>query len=164
MTRETHPGAWGRVLRATVATAALFLAARAARAQTCSFTTVSGVSFGNYDALEASPLDQTGSITIQCSGLDDAQTVTVDFSTGSSGSYASRRMQKGADSLGYNLYLDATMLHVWGDGTPGTFHFGPVLPVLGGVDETVTIYGRIPARQASPVGAYTDTVTATINF
>jgi spore coat protein U-like protein len=72
-------------------------------------------------------------------------------------------MDGSANSLGYNLYLDAARILVWGDGTGGTSRHGPVAPQLG-VPNTLTIYGRIPARQTSPVGAYTDTVTATINF
>lgn len=152
----------GRALRATVTAAALLLATGAARGQTCTFNTVSGVAFGSYDALSASPLDQTGSIIFQCTGLG-AGTVTLDLSAGISGSFSARGMRKGADSLQYNLYRDASMTQVWGDGTGGTFHFGPFAPA-DGVAETVTIYGRMPARQASPVGAYTDTVTATINF
>jgi spore coat protein U-like protein len=163
MNRTMHLGGrTGRAVRTAVAAAALLLTAVAARAQSCSISTVSGVSFGSYDALNASPLDQTGSITYECDILF-ASTVTVDLSPGGSGTYSSREMQKGADSLQYNLYLDATRLLIWGDGTGGTSRFGPVSPVLGSPN-TLTIYGRIPARQASPIGAYTDTVVATINF
>jgi spore coat protein U-like protein len=154
---------WSRfAVRATVAVAALILSAAVARAQTCSFSAASGVSFGSYDALETSPLDQTGSITFQCTGLG-AGTVTVDLSTGISGTYAAREMRKGTDSLEYNLYRNAARTLVWGNGTGGTSHFGPFTPA-DGMDETVTIFGRIPARQASPVGAYSATVTVTINF
>jgi spore coat protein U-like protein len=150
-------------LRTALAAAGFLLAALSARAvPSCSFGIVTGVSFGAYDALNTSPLDQTGSITFQCTDLG-AGTVTVDLSTGNSGSYAAREMRKGADSLQYNLYRDVSRTQIWGDGTAGTFHFGPFAPT-DGVDETVTIFGRVPARQSSPVGTYTDTVVATINF
>lgn len=141
------------MLRAAVAATALLLAAGAVRAQSCTLTTVSGVSFGSYDALETGPLDQTGSVTFECD-----VPVTVDVSTGSSGTFAFREMRNGGHSLRYNLFLDATRSQIWGDGTSGSSRFGPALP------QTLTIYGRIPARQTSPVGSYTDTVTATINF
>jgi spore coat protein U-like protein len=144
------------------AVAAAFLTTAPAAAQSCSISTVSGVSFGSYDALNANPVDQTGSISYQCSILYIG-TVTVDLSTGGSGSYSPRRMQKAAATLQYNLYRDATRLLVWGNGTGGTSRFGPVVPVLG-LPQTLTIYGRIPAGQTSPVGNYTDTVVATINF
>lgn len=163
MSRKTHwGGGTGRAIWTVVAAAAFLAAAASARAQTCTFNTVSGVSFGSYDALNTSPLDQTGSVTFQCTGLG-AGTVTVDLSAGISGSYAAREMRKGTDPLQYNLYRDASRTQIWGDATAGTFHFGPFAPA-DGVAETVTIFGRVPARQASSVGAYTDTVTATINF
>ena len=152
----------GRSLRTALATAALLLLAESARGQSCSISVGSGVSFGAYDALNTNPLDQTGSITYQC-GFLFIGTITIDLSTGSSGTYAFREMHKAAASLRYNLYRDATRTQIWGNGTSGTSRFGPVLPLLG-IPQTLTIYGRIPARQTSPVGAYTDTVTATINF
>jgi spore coat protein U-like protein len=152
-------------MRTVVAAAGLFLAVAAAPAQpSCSFNAVSGVPFGSYDALDTSPLDQTGSISLQCTELGLLQTVTMDLSAGNSGSYAVREMRSGIESLDYNLYLDAARTLVWGDGTAGTSRFGPILPILGAVEETVTIFGRIPSRQASPVGSYTDTITLTINF
>jgi len=166
MTRETGSrGRLWRALRAAFAAAVFFLVAVSARALlgSCSFSVVTGVSFGNYDPLNATPLDQTGTIVFACTGLVPLQTVTVDLSTGSSGSYAVRTMGHGAGTLNYNLYFDPTRLSIWGNGTPGTVHFGPVL-LVNGVNQTLTIYGRIPAQQTSPVGAYTDTVVATINF
>ena len=163
MRRETQSrGRPWRATRAALAAAGFLLAAVSARALgSCSISTVSGVSFGSYDALNANPLDQTGTISYQCSTLY-VGTVTVDLSTGGSGSYSPRRMQKAAATLQYNLYRDATHLLVWGNGTGGTSRFGPVVPILG-LPQTLTIYGRIPAGQASPVGNYTDTVVATIN-
>jgi spore coat protein U-like protein len=147
-----------------VAAALFLLTAVSARALgSCSFTVVTAVSFGSYEALNTIPLDQTGSLTFNCSLLA-LQTLTIDLSKGNSGTYAFREMRKaGGGTLHYNLYLDATRTQIWGDATGGSVHFGPYLPLLN-QDHTVTIYGRIPAQQASPTGAYTDTVVATINF
>jgi spore coat protein U-like protein len=153
-----------RAMRAALAAASLLLVPISARALgSCSFSVVTGVSFGSYSALNATPVDQTGTITFQCNLLF-LQTLTIDLSNGNSGTYAFREMRKaGSGTLRYNLYLDATRTQIWGDATGGTVHFGPFLPVLN-FNHTVTIYGRIPAQQASPVGSYTDTVVATINF
>jgi spore coat protein U domain-containing protein, fimbrial subunit CupE1/2/3/6 len=165
MTRDTRSrrSRW-RATRTALAAVLFLLAAVSARALgSCTFTVVTAVSFGSYDALNTNPLDQTGSVTFNCSLLA-LQTLTVDLSKGNSATYSSREMRKGGGgTLLYNLYLDAARTLVWGDATGGTVHFGPYLPLLG-QDHTVTIYGRIPARQASPAGAYTDTVVATINF
>ena len=163
MSPGAHLRRWARQGSLTLAAAALaFFTAAPGAAQSCSISTVSGVSFGSYDALNASPLDQTGSIAYQC-GILYIGTVTVDLSAGGSGTYFPRKMHKGVALLQYNLYRDATRLLIWGNGTGGTSRFGPVVPLLG-IPNTLTIYGRIPAGQASPVGNYTDTVVATINF
>lgn len=154
----------GRAVRTAVAAAGIFLSVAVAEAQLfgCSINTASGVSFGSYDALDTTPLDQIGSITFQCGTLY-VGTVTIDLSAGNSGTYSYREMRKGGDSLRYNLYLDAARSQAWGNGTQGSSRFGPAIPLLG-IPQTLTIYGRIPAQQASPVGAYTETITATINF
>lgn len=165
MTRDTHSrGRLWRAMRAALAAAGFLLAAVSARALgSCSFSVVTGVSFGSYDALNANPLDQTGTITFHCDLLS-LHTLTIDLSKGNSGTYAFREMRNGGGgTLRYNLYLDATRTQIWGDATGGSAHFGPFLPILN-FDHTVTIYGRVPQRQASPAGAYTDTVVATINF
>lgn len=143
--------------------AALALAPRRAAAMTCSFTGVSGVSFGAYNIFSSTPLDSTGSITYLCeTGM--AAFVTIDISAGSSGVYSTRTLQNGTATLDYNLYLSATRTGApWGDGAGATDHYGPVLVELG-TPATVTIYGRIPALQNAAAGSYTDTVVVTINF
>jgi len=91
-------------------------------------------------------------------------TITIDLSKGSAPSYFPRQMRKGAETMSYNLYLDAARVSGWGDGTGGTSRYGPMFPPLLGSPVTVTVYGRIPASQNVSAGAYTDTITATINF
>ena len=127
----------------------------------CSFNSTVGVSFGAYNVFNTSPTDATGSITYTCITLGGG--VTIDLSRGSASSYVPRQMQKGTEALAYNLYLDASHSLIWGDGTGGTSHYGPVSPPLIS-PVTVTVYGRIPARQNVSAGAYTDTIIATINF
>jgi len=63
-----------------------------------------------------------------------------------------------------------TTIYIWthrslclGDGTGGSTRYSPVFSPLSS-PVTVTIYGRIPARQNVRVGSYTDSITATINF
>jgi spore coat protein U-like protein len=133
-----------------------------ARAMTCTFGTVSSPAFGVYHVVATSPLDTTGSITYTCTGLV-AAVVTIDLSTGSGSSYSARTMKNGAASLGYNLYTDAGHHNVWGDGTGSTDHYGPVLVVLG-AQQTLTVYGEVPALQHAKVGSYTDTIIVTINY
>jgi spore coat protein U-like protein len=90
-------------------------------------------------------------------------TITVDLSKGNATSYFPRQMRQGAYTVDYNLYLDASRVSVWGDGTGGSSRYGPAIPP-NNMTITVTIYGRMPARQNARVGSYTDSITATINF
>jgi spore coat protein U-like protein len=126
----------------------------------CVFNSTVGVSFGAYNVFNTTPTDSTGSITYTCSSVF---TITIHLSRGSAPSYFPRQMRKGAESLPYNLYRDAARTSVWGDGTGGTSRYGPVFPPFDR-PVTVTVYGRIPARQNVSAGSYTDTITATINF
>jgi spore coat protein U-like protein len=132
-----------------------------ARAASCSFVSVSGVSFGTYDVFASGPTDSAGSLSYSCSG---GATVTITLSIGNAPSYAPRLLLKlGGATIDYNLYLDAARNTIWGDGLGATGEYGPTAPA-DGVTVTVPVYGRIPAGQDASVGAYTDTVTATINF
>jgi spore coat protein U-like protein len=127
----------------------------------CSFNSTVGVSFGAYRYFSSTPTDSTGSITYTC--LLPLIPITIDLSKGSAPTYVPRQMRKGTDTLDYNLYLDASRVSIWGDGTGGSSRYGPISPPFG-APVTVTIYGRIPASQNVRIGSYTDTVTVTINF
>jgi spore coat protein U-like protein len=128
----------------------------------CSFNSTVGVSFGAYRFFDATPTDSTGSITYTC--LLQFSPITIHLSKGSAPTYVPRQMRQGTDTLDYNLYLDASRVSIWGDGTGGSSRYGPISPPLLGAPVTVTIYGRIPASQNVRIGSYTDTVTVTINF
>jgi spore coat protein U-like protein len=117
---------------------ALLLCAGRVRAATCGFNSVVPVTFGSYD------------------------TITISLSTGSSGNYGARTMLFGANTLNYNLYMDAARTTVWGDHTSGTSNYGPVFLAI--LPITLQIYGRIPARQNAKAGSYTDTVVVTMLF
>ena len=147
---------------AGLALAALLASPRPALAiGVCSFASTVGVNFGAYDEFNPTPTDSTGSLTYTC--ISVLATITIDLSRGDGPTYFPRQMHTGPHTLSYNLYLDAARVAVWGDGTGGSSHYGPVVPPLVS-PVTVTVYGRIPAGQNVSVGAYTDTITATINF
>jgi spore coat protein U-like protein len=153
-----------RTPTAVAAALAIALAAAEARATTsCSFTTAVGVSFGAYDVFDASPLDSAGSLTYMCTGVGASDTIVIDLSRGASSSFLPRQMLQGSTPLLYNLYLAAARTTIWGDGTGGTSHYGPITPTSGSA-VTVTVYGRVFARQNVEAGSYSDTVTATILF
>ena len=129
-------------------------AARTAAAAECSVNIVD-VNFGAYDAFNASNTDITGGVTVSC---DVDTSLQVSFSAGF-GSFATRQMKSGNGTLFYNLFTDASRFSIWGDGSPGTS-----LLSVSGTGGTYAVYGRIPARQNVPVGAYGDTITVTLTF
>ncbi len=142
-------------LRAAVAATLVALAGRADAE--CTVFTSAGPAFGTYDTLSSTPLDAVGRISYQCS----RERPTVQLSTGSSGSYTARTLRSGTGTLQYNLYVNASRSRVWGDGSAGTFT-GSGNP--GNVTRTLSIYGRIPARQDAASGSYSDTILVTFVF
>lgn len=162
------------MIRAGVFVAALMMAAFAATAAraacnalalcTCTATTT-GVNFGGYSALASAPNDSVGSVTVTCIlTVAFSGTFTVDLGAGSSGSFTARQMRSGASRLTYNLYTTAARTDVWGDGTGGSQRMiGAVSPLLTSV-QTLSVYGRTPAAQNVPAGAYADNVIVTVTY
>ncbi len=123
-----------------------------------------GLAFGNYDPLVANAttaLNATNTITLACvKGV----TPSVGLNTGnnSAGAVGTTRAMAGAGAfLSYELYKDSSRTQVWGNSGTG-------LDTLATTTSTtpfgVTVYGTVPAGQGVPVGSYTDTITATVNF
>jgi spore coat protein U-like protein len=136
----------------------------------CSVST-SGVGFGDYDPLLATPDDSSANVAVTCTRviLVDPFRVnyTLSLSRGSSGTYSPRRMTAGSATLNYNLYRDAARAQVWGDGTNSTGTVaGTASFVWFQTSQTVnhTVYGRVPAQQNATPGGYTDTIVMTITF
>ena len=133
---------------------AALLACPPASAATCTISP-QDVSFGNYDPLASQPLDGVGNISVRC----DAETsFTISLGAGS-GSYSARQMTSGANVLEYALYTEPARLTVWGDGSSGT---ATVSDSASSAEETV--YGRVPALQNVPAGAYGDVIVVTVTY
>lgn len=128
----------------------------------CIFTTPGTVtlSFGSYDPVvtnKTGNLDQSTTFGVTCTNGASVQ-------IGLSGANASREMASTAtpaNKLNYQLYRNAARDQEW-----GTIASGNVLGITGtGLDQTQTVYGRIPGGQ-NPVVAndYTATETITVSF
>lgn len=133
---------------------ALAVAASPAQGAVCSVSPQS-VNFGAYNPLSSSALDGVGNISVSC---DAPTSFSISLGTGA-GSYASRILSSGANQLTYNLYTDSARLIVWGDGAGGT---SIVSTTSAGGD--FSVYGRMPARQNVPAGAYSDTIVVTVTY
>lgn len=118
-----------------------------------------GANFGAFDPLENVPVDTTGTITVTCS---PSASYTIELGAGAAGNYSPRKLiGPGNRTMDYNLFLDASRITVWGDGSGGT-------STVGGSDDgsgsSHTIYGRIPADQNPYVGSYSDSISVTVIF
>ena len=121
---------------------------------TCTVST-SGIAFGGYDPFVAQDVDSVANVSVSC---DETASYSIALSTGA-GTYEQRVMTSGLHQLLYNLYTDATLSTVWGDGTGHSAMVSDTQLVA-----THTVYGRIPARQNPHVGAYGDTIVITLTF
>lgn len=130
----------------------------------CSVT-ATGVSFGNYIAVNTASTDSTGSVRVRCTlFIALGGSFTVDLSPGSSGNYAQRTLRNGPSILTYNLYTDAARTQILGDGSGSSSRITHNFTGLLGIDQTVTVYGRIRAGQNVPAGIYTDTIIVTVTY
>jgi spore coat protein U domain-containing protein, fimbrial subunit CupE1/2/3/6 len=148
-----------RTIVAGVLVAAALLVPRRAAAQ-CTIS-VTPVNFGSYDVFATAPTDAEGSMTFRCAAPQRAF-VLIELSTGS-GTYAQREMTLDpSQKLFYNLYQDAARTVVFGE-AKGQDRYRILHPPID-TDVTITIFGRVPALQDLPVGTYSDTIVATIQF
>ncbi len=118
------------------------------------------LAFGTYDPTSATATDGTSTITVLCT-LSQAYNVRLSQGVNGTGVTARKMiLTAGSDLLPYTLYRDASRTLNWGitDATDTVAGTGT------GVAQTHTVYGRIPINAAVAAGAYTDTVTVTVNY
>jgi spore coat protein U domain-containing protein, fimbrial subunit CupE1/2/3/6 len=146
-------------------TATSSLAVNASVSANCTITT-SAVAFGAYDPIvtnATTALDGTGTVSVTCTN-GSAVAVTLDqganAANGSTDTVPLRQMKDSTtDVLAYFLYSDAGHTTVWGN-TAGTGEND----TGNGVQQTLTVYGSVPAGQNVPAASYSDTVIATVTF
>jgi spore coat protein U-like protein len=124
--------------------------------------TVSPLNFGNYDTYSGAPRDTTGKINITCdAGL--SFTIKLDQGESPGRNFNPRELKAagGKDSLKFNLYRDSARQEIWGDGTGNTF----IVTGTGtGNPISLTVYGRIPARQNVPAEHYSDQINVIVDY
>ncbi|MBN9206916.1 spore coat U domain-containing protein [Methylibium petroleiphilum] len=136
------------------------------QATVASACTVSGslLNFGgSIDPLvSAVPIDASSTLTVRCTNTTP-YTVALDagIHAGGAAVFGNRNMSNGAQTIGYQLYLDAGRATVWGNGTASS----STVPGTGtGSNQSLTIYGRLPSLTGVVPGSYSDTVTVTISY
>lgn len=125
--------------------------------------TVSGTSlaFGSFDALGAN-VDSTSTLTATCTN-GSAYTIGLNEGTTAAGTTTVRKMvhTDGINTLDYTLSAISSGGANWG----GVGEAGVAAGTGNGAGQSITVFGRIPTGQSSAItGAYSDTITATIDF
>jgi len=128
------------------------------------------IAFGIYNPLSGVADASTGTLRVACSGSGTGSatvTLNLTLSTGLSGTYATRKMFSGVNTLNYNIYWSTAYAQIMGDGTGGSFAgtAGPFSVPAGGSNfATGTMYGLIPASQDVVPGGYADMITVTVTY
>lgn len=165
-------------MRPSIHNVRLFLAALVfmavagpAIAGACSVSS-SGLAFGAYQPLTFAgklvSADKTsdGAVSVVCTGIVTGGSYSISLGPSATGNSISPRYldRIGGDSaMVYNIYRDASLTSIWGDGVTGSMLAGS-LPV-GDSNHTHTVYGRIPAGQSSlRSGNYSGSLTMTITY
>lgn len=134
---------------------------------TISTTAVDFVTYDPIGANASTAQTASGTVAIACT-KGSAPNITLGLGSNASGSV--RRMTNGTDFLSYELYQPPTnaagavcgaLSQVWG--TAGAAIFTPTVPASKS-SRTYNVCGSIAAAQDIGVGAYNDTVVATVNF
>jgi spore coat protein U-like protein len=124
----------------------------------CVINSTALLDFGSNGVINAN-IDTTSPLKVQCTNTTP-YTVSLDKGTSSGGTITQRKLINGSATINYNIYTDSPGGTLWGDGTTGVSLGG----TGNGAEQTITIYGRIPAQTTAAPGTYGDTVTVTVTY
>jgi len=120
--------------------------------------TANDLAFGSYDPTGGN-MDATSTLDVECT---NGTSYTIGLNGGGTGVVTARAMAgPGGATLNYSLFRDSGHSLNWADvGTPS----GVLAGTGNGAIQNLTVYGRVTGGQFSTSGAYSDLVTATIDF
>lgn len=139
------------------------------KACTITAAAATDVDFGTQTSTTSSNVDNTGTLTAQCSPLTPYSIALNAGANASTANDVATRRMKNTDGgvttnnyVGYQLYSDVTRSTVWGANTGANTVAGTGI----GLPQPYIVYGRVSnlAANNAAAGAYQDTVTATITY
>ncbi len=125
----------------------------------CEVTSPTDLDFGTSGLLNAN-IDQTSTFNVKCTS-GTSYDIGLNGGTTAGGDTTTRKMTDGSGhTVDYKMYSDSGRSTNWGD----TVSTDTVNATGTGVDQSYTVYGRVPPQATPPVGNYTDTVTITVTY
>ena len=126
--------------------------------------TVSGttLNFGSaLNPVSGGAVTATSTLTLQCTATTPySVALNAGANAGGGSNFADRVLKSGANTVPYQLYLDASHTTIWGNGVGSAVYSGNGT----GDPQLVTIHGRLPSLTGAAPGVYVDTVTVTVSY
>lgn len=133
-----------------------------------------GMAFGIYQPLTfagkltSSSVTSNVAISVVCNNIVTGGSYTISLGPSSVGGgdrintkYLTN--SNGGDPMAYNIYREAGLLTVWGDGSVGQPLVGDI-PV-GATNRSHTVYGRVmPGQRTLKAGSFSDALVITLNY
>ncbi|MDQ8024335.1 MAG: spore coat U domain-containing protein [Moraxellaceae bacterium] len=148
---------------ASAATATANMTVQLTVVNDCSIAAIPTLNFGSVTGSIATPINTlTTTLTVKCNG---SVPYHVGLGNGNNYSGGSRRMKHSTDAqfVNYGLYTDTARTSNFGATAAGGTA-NDVDMTGTGSDQTITVYGLVPATQNVPGGSYSDTVLATMEY
>ena len=163
---------FGQGLSGGSATTNISVTARVA--QVCSVSTSTNLNFASYDPVNVNAitaLNSTAQISIACTKGSTGVTVGLGYGVAPSGTQRTMTGTTSGGILQYNIFQPPTLVAGAVCTFPGKTAWGNTtstsIALSNAPDSQVRSYnicGTIPAGQSVAADAYSDTITATINF
>jgi spore coat protein U-like protein len=135
------------------------LVVSASVAPACILATATDLNFGTVAGLLLTNTDQTSLLRMTCTNRAAWQ---VGLDNGQNASGTIRRMKSGGSYVTYELYNRAA--RGVGDRWGNTLNSDTATGSGSGTEQTLTVYGRLPAQAPQAAGAYTDTITVLVTY
>lgn len=122
----------------------------------------SDLAFGAFNVLSGANVDQTSALSATCTN-GSAYTIGLNAGASTGATVSTRKMThtNGTTLLNYSLSTLSSGGANWDDVGGTTVASG----TGSGGAQSITVYGRVPTGQTAPiVGAYSDSIVATIDF
>ncbi|HVI56921.1 MAG TPA: spore coat U domain-containing protein [Luteibacter sp.] len=123
----------------------------------CTVGTATDLDFGSVPGLLQTATDKTSLVRMTCTNRAAYQ---VGLDNGQNASGGTRRMSSGTGFVTYDLFRDSSRGQHWGT----TLNTDTATGTGSGSEQTMTVYGRVPAQAAVRAGSYSDIITVTVTY